>query len=100
MGYLLQEQVSNSRIERQRGESSGCLEVVCFKGTTFRRHRNSATQKVGRTFARGLKAATVFIVGGQTILQYAERDAEVRQSPEIDAACCMSLDQATLAAIR
>jgi hypothetical protein len=67
-GYLLEEQGNNSRTERQRRESSGCLEVVCFKGATFL-SLNPATQKVVRTFAHVSKAATVFIVGSQVVLQ-------------------------------
>ena len=35
--FLLKVQGSNSRIERQRVESSGNLEVICLKGTTFLR---------------------------------------------------------------
>src|SRR5258708_18579714 len=92
-------QGSISRIERQRVDRSG-IEVVCFKVATFLTLIPGDTEKLFERSLVGLRqAATVFIVGSQAILQVCQVRPEVRQSPETDAACCTSLDQATLAAI-
>ena len=75
--------------------------MICFKGATFLPLIPGDNRKLFERSLVGLRqAGTVFIAGSQAVLpNMPSATPEVRQSPETDAVRCMSLDQATLAAI-